>query len=582
LTWPAYAQELATLTAAGGAANHRFGFAVAISGDTVVVGAPYADSGRGEAYVFVKPAGGWSTTETPSATLTDSSVTGNSQFGFAVAISGNTIVIGAPGTKVGNRNNQGQASVFVKPGTGWADTASPAARLTDVNGSANDQFGFAVAIDEDTVVIGTPDASKKKGEAHVFVKPAGGWATTATPSATLTDQDGADRDHFGFTVAISGDTVVAGAYARNIGGKADQGAAYVFVRPGGGWISTDTPNAMLTASDGKKSDQFGNAVAINGSTILVGAWLKDVGSRTDQGAAYLFFKPAGGWSSMTESAMLLASDGKNSDTFGVWVDIKGNKIVVGANLDDDGTNRNEGSVYIFAKPIPGWTAMTETTKLNASQGRAGDAFGFATAISGDIVVVGIPNDDIGSSNHEGSASVFNTATLPLAVGALLPVAEIGAFYNASIAISGGSPPFQVSDNGSLPPGLGVSDLGIVTGTPASDAKSASVTFVVTDQNSATATKTVELTIVKPVTITTKSLRAGKSGKAYKATLKAGSGKTPFAWSILNGAPAGITINSSTGAITGSTVQTGTFDITFKVTDSLGGVATKVLALTVKP
>ena len=141
LTWPAYAQELATLTAAGGAANHRFGFAVAISGDTVVVGAPYADSGRGEAYVFVKPAGGWSTTETPTATLTDSSVTGNSQFGFAVAISGNTIVIGAPGTKVGNRNNQGQASVFVKPGTG---SARGHAGLSDRGGASRRQIHLSL------------------------------------------------------------------------------------------------------------------------------------------------------------------------------------------------------------------------------------------------------------------------------------------------------------------------------------------------------------------------------------------------------------------------------------------------------
>lgn len=584
-SFTAHGQELARLTNSGSSTNHRFGFAVAIGGDTVVVGAPMANSGKGEAYVFVKPAGGWTTSQTPTAKLTDSTVTAGGEFGSTVAISGETIVIGAPGTRVGNRNKQGQAYIFVKPGGGWASTASATARLSDGNGSANDKFGFAVAIDGDTVVIGTPNASQRKGEVHVYVKPGGGWTTSATPDAILSDQDSAIGDQLGFTVGISGDSVVAGAYAHNIGSKANQGAAYVFVRSGGAWVTTDTPTAKLTASDGKASDQFGNVVAIDGSIIVIGAWLKDVGSRTDQGAAYLFLKPGGGWTSMTESALLLASDGRNSDTFGVWVDIKGNKVIVGANLDDDGANRNEGSVYVFAKPITGWTAMTETAKLNAAEGRSGDAFGFATAISGDIVVVGAPNDDVGSNSQQGSAAVFNTATLPPAISALLSVGEIGASYNASIAISGGSPPFQVMDNGSLPPGLSVNNNGIITGTPAADAKTGPVTFVVTDQNSATATRTVELTIVKAVTIATKSLARGKVGKRYKASLKAGGGKAPYTWSISAGAlPAGLSINNDIDAITGTpgTAAGSPFNLTIKVTDALGGTATKPLSITVNP
>ncbi len=584
-TLPAYPQELATLTTSAGSTNHRFGFAVAVSGDTIVVGAPHVNSGRGAAYVFVKPAGAWATTETPTATLTDNNVSANAEFGSAVAISGNTIVIGAPGAKVGNRTNQGQAAVFVRPGGGWANTAAPTARLTDSNGAANDQFGFALAADGDHVVIGAPDAHNKKGEVHVFEKPGGGWSTSSTPSATLTDQSSAAKDRFGFTVDISGDTIVTGAYAHKIGGKKDQGAAYIFVRPGGGWATSDTPTAKLTASDGKKSDQFGIAVAIDGSSVVVGAWLKDIGSKSDQGAAYLFLKPGGGWTSMTESAMLLASDGRNSDTFGVWVDIQGNKVIVGANLDDDGSNRNEGSVYVFAKPLPGWTSMTETARLAAAQGRAGDALGFTTAISGDIVVAGVPNDDIDSSSQQGSASVFNTATLAPAVGALLPTAEIGAHYNASIAISGGDPPFLVSDNGSLPPGLSVNNNGIVSGTPAANAKTGSVTFVVTDQNSATATTTVDLTIAKAVTVATKNLAGGKVGKTYKAPLKAQGGKGPYTWSLTAGTlPAGLSIDNDKDAITGvpGTAAGSPFDFTIKVTDALGGIATKAMSITVNP
>ena len=587
LAWtiPATAQELATLTASTGGVNHRLGFAVAISGDTVVVGAPFANSSRGAAYVFIKPPGGWTTTATPTATLTNTNGAGNDQFGFAVAISGDTIVIGAPTRRIPPHSNRGEVYVFVKPGGGWADSANPTARLTDNNGLANDQFGFAVAIDDDTIVAGAPSANFNKGLAHVFVRPDGGWITTANPSATLTDVDSAANDQFGFAVAVSGDNVVVGAYGHNIAGKADQGAAYVFVKPGGAWIATDSPTAKLTASDAKASDQFGNVVAIDGDTIVVGAWLKNVGATIDQGAAYLFLKPAGGWSNMTESAILLASDGRNSDTFGAWVDVKGDKVVVGASLDDDGANRNEGSVYFFVKPGPGWTGMTETAKLSASEGRANDSFGFSAAISGDTVVVGAPNDDLGGNNQQGSARVFDTTSLPPAIGAVLPAGEIGALYNAIIAISGGTPPFQVSDNGSLPPGLSVNDNGIVTGTPAPDAKSTSVTFTVTDQNNATASGTAKITIVKAVTITTKNLKAGRVGRNYRAPLRASAGKAPFTWSIAAGAlPAGLNIDNDSNAITGvpSTAVGSPLNVTIKVTDALGGVATKALSITIKP
>ena len=587
LAWtiPATAQELATLTASNGGVNHRLGFAVAISGDTVVVGAPFANSNKGAVYVFVKPSGGWTTTATPTATLTNSNGAGNDQFGFAVAISGDTIVIGAPTRRIPPHSNRGEVYVFVKPGGAWADSANPTARLTDNNGLANDQFGFAVAMDNDTIVAGAPSANFNKGLAHVFVKPSGAWVTTANPSATLTDVESAAQDQFGFDVAVGGNSVVVGAYGHNIAGKANQGAAYVFLKPGGAWINTDSPAAKLTASDPKASDQFGNVVAIDGDTIVVGAWLKDVGATIDQGAAYLFLKPAGGWTNMTESARLLASDGRNSDTFGVWVDVKGDKVVVGASLDDDGANRNEGSVYVFIKPDSGWTGMTETAKLNASQGRPGDSFGFSAAISDDTVVVGAPNDDLGANNQQGSAHVFDTTSLPPAIAALLPAGEIGALYNASIAISGGTPPFQVSDNGSLPPGLSVTDTGIVTGTPAPDAKNTSVTFTVTDQNNATATTTAKMTIVKAVTITTKNLKAGRVGRNYRAPLRASAGKAPFSWSIAAGAlPAGLNIDSEINAITGvpSTAAGSPFNVTIKVTDALGGVATKALSITINP
>jgi hypothetical protein len=576
------AQELAVLTAAPGGTNQRFGFAVAIDGDTIVVGAPNANGGRGAAYVFVKPAAGWDDTSTPTATLTDDSLTSNAGFGSAVAISGDTIVVGAPRAKTPAGPDGGLAAVFVKPPAGWTDDTEPTAQLTHANGAGNDQFGFSVAIDGNDVVIGAPDANKRQGEVHLFRRAGGGWSSSDTPTATLTDEAGSPKARLGVSVDISGDTVVAGAYADKIGAKNNQGSAYVFVRAGAGWVSSAVPTAKLTASDGAKSDQFGNAVAINGSTIVVGAWLKDIGSKSDAGAAYLFLKPPGGWADGTESALLLASDGGKADSFGTWVDLDGNQVIVGASLDDGG-NRNEGSAYVFAKPFTGWTTMTETAKITAPQGGVGDSFGFVTAIAGDVVVAGIPNDDVGQNSQQGSARVFAISSLGPAIGAVLPDAEVGASYNASIAISGGVSPFVVSDNNSLPAGLNVDNDGIISGTPAADATSGAVSFSITDQSGASANKTASLTIVKPVSAAIKNLPRGKVGKNYKAGLRAQGGKGPYSWSINAGSlPAGLNIDDDRDAITGTPTNAGAFSFTLRVVDALGGSATQPVSISVNP
>jgi hypothetical protein len=583
-TLPIHAQELAILTTESGGTNHRFGFAVAIDGDTVVVGAPTANGGRGAAYVFVRPVGDWADTDAPTAILTDESLNSNAAFGSSVAISGTTIVVGAPRARTASGAQRGMAAVYVKPAGTWVDATEPLARLTDAGSANNEQFGFAVAIDGNDVVVGAPDARNKRGEIHVFRKPGGAWTSSDTPTATLSDQAGGTNDHLGFSIAISGDTIVAGAYGQKIGGKGNRGAAYVFTRPGANWVSADTPTAKLTASDGNRSDQFGNSVAIEGSSIVVGAWLKDVDAKSDRGAAYLFLKPGSEWTTGNESAILLSSDGNNTDTFGTWVDVEGSKIIVGASLDD-GADRNEGSVYVFVEPVTGWTTMTETTKLSAGNGGAGDALGFAAAISGNTVVAGAPNDDVGANTQQGSARVFDVSSPGVAVGAVLPPAEIGASYNASIAISGGVPPFVVSDNNTLPSGLNVDNSGTISGTPGADAKSGRVSFSVTDQNGATSSKSVNLTIVKPVVVAIKNLARGKVGKNYRSRLRAQGGKGPYSWSIAAGAlPPGLAIDDENDAITGvpSSAAGSPFSFTIEVTDALGGSATQPVSVTVNP
>jgi hypothetical protein len=302
--WATTSAFEAKLTAADGVMGDEFGRSVAVRRDavscdtTVVVGARLADippppavgvnKNQGAAYVFVKPAGGgW----TQRAKLIAADGAQNDWLGVSAAISGDTVVVGAPFANVDGHNDQGAAYVFVKPGSGWAGTLTESAKLTAADGRAGDEFGRSVAISGDTVVVGAPpfadlSGGKGQGAAYVFMKPGSGWATTNTVNAKLTAPDGGAGDEFGLFVANRGDTVVVGAPGVN---KA-QGAAYVFMKPGSGWATTNTVNARLTApaSDGGAGDEFGRSVAISRDAVVVGAWLADIGGNKDQGTVYVF------------------------------------------------------------------------------------------------------------------------------------------------------------------------------------------------------------------------------------------------------------------------------------------------------
>ena len=187
------------------------------------------------------------------------------------------------------------------------------AKLTAGDGAADDRFGYSVAISGDTIVVGAPwddDNGTNSGSAYVFVKPGSGWADM-TQTAKLTAADGAADDSLGYSVAISGDTIVVGAAWDDDNGI-DSGSAYVFVQPGGGWADM-TQTAKLTAGDGAANDFFGISVAISSDTIVLGAYYDD-DNGTDSGSAYVFVQPGGGWADMTQTAKLTAGDGAANDT----------------------------------------------------------------------------------------------------------------------------------------------------------------------------------------------------------------------------------------------------------------------------
>ena len=407
--------EQAQLTASDGQIGDQFGF-VAMDGDTIVVGAPFDDIvtnttniDRGSAYVFVKPAGGWNGDLGPPARLIASDGAGADTFGVQVAISGDTIVVGASRAEIGGKFNQGAAYVFVKPEGGWSGTLEETAKLTASTGAANDMFGDRVAIDGDTIVVGF-DTLVDRGSAYVFVKPAGGWINK-TEDATLNPADPLLFPQFGKSVAIDGDTIVVGAPGTSSG----RGVAYVFVKPPAGWTGNLAPDATLTASDPPETtvgDLFGVSVAVDGDTIAVGASGDDTAT-TNNGSAYVFVMPPGGWSETPpENAKLTASDAAAATgaEFGNSVAVSGPTIVVGARRDDVGEKADQGSAYVFLRPVDGWSDAIENEKLIASDGEPSDQFGNSVAVSDNVIVVGADQDDIedgvGVRANQGSAYVF--------------------------------------------------------------------------------------------------------------------------------------------------------------------------------
>ncbi len=207
--------EKAELTTAYNARS--VSWAVAIDGDTVVLGAPGGATGERAAYVFLKPPSGWSSTTSFNARLiaSDQASAGtNSGFGRAVAISGEVVVVADPSRREGSNDCQGAVYVFRRPPGGWSRTLTETAKLLPSDGASYDYFGYSVDIQEDRVVVGAIHDSPlggRSGAVYVFEKPPFGWSGTLTETAVLRPPSGTGRDSFGHAVALFGDTIAVGA-----------------------------------------------------------------------------------------------------------------------------------------------------------------------------------------------------------------------------------------------------------------------------------------------------------------------------------------------------------------------------------
>jgi hypothetical protein len=281
------------------------------------------------------------------APLEGSDTVAGDWFGSSVAISGTTIVVGASEADYGT----GRAYVFAKTGAGWKQTAELEA--SDSSG-LDDYFGDSLAISGTTVVVGAWDHAR----AYVYAKMGTGWKQTAE----LKGSDTVFGDDFGWSVAISGTTVVVGAPSH----ANSAGRAYVFTRTGAGW----TQAAELKGSDTVANDTFGSSVAISGTTVVVGA---PAHAYLD-GQAYVLSRTPAGWE---QTAELNRSDSWPVGLFGNSVAISGTTIVVG----------DFGNAFVLAKAGAVWEQVAE---LQGSNTVANDYFGNSVAISGTTVVVGAP------------------------------------------------------------------------------------------------------------------------------------------------------------------------------------------------
>jgi hypothetical protein len=346
-------------------------------------------------YVFTKSSSGWNSM-TQTAILTPSSSTAL-KFGQSVAISGNTIVVGAPQQTFGSNQLQGAVYVFVKPAGGWVN-ATETAMLSASDGAANDFLGFSVAIDGSTIVAGAPfhnsGGGGASGTAYVYVEPAGGWVS-GTQTAELTASSNVIGGEVGALVAISGNTVAAAA-GFNTGTRAP-GGALIFNEPAGGWAN-ETESAVLSTGEHNPFEPI-ESLAMTGDTLVAGVPHGVARGTTPSGAVYVWVKPATGWSNKPPTAALSASDGKIGDSLGWGVGINGTVIVAGAPFATIGSNQWQGAFYVFNEPSGGWTTTTQSTKVTAAGGRRGDYFGWGAGISGGTIVTTAPftNQGVGAA-----------------------------------------------------------------------------------------------------------------------------------------------------------------------------------------
>jgi hypothetical protein len=422
--------ELNKLTASDAGSADGYGVAVDVDGDTMVIGASGDDDAAvnaGAVYVLGRDVGGLGNWGEVTKILAPDGLASDT-FGNSVALSGDTLVAGAGKGGIG-------AAYVLERNLGGADNWGTAATLLSTAPAASNQFGFKVAIDGDTAVVSEPyedTAIGNGGAAYIYDRDQGGAGTWGLVQKIFSGDPGIN-DVFGSDVAVSGDEVAVGSsfddqyyinggaiflYGRDVGGADNWGQ---FKKAAGFYLSTGY--------------LFGDSVALEGDILIGGAYAADATSANFTGSCFVLERDYQGTNVWGARKHIVASNWFGGMFFASYVDLDGDTLVVGApNMNTGGAA--SGSAYTYGRHEGGTDNWGEISILNASDAEAGDEFS-RVAVSGETIVVGAPlSDDVGGSS--GSAYVFGmpvTGELALSVADCQDDADPSAGYQVAVELN---------------------------------------------------------------------------------------------------------------------------------------------------
>lgn len=383
------------VTVEGLLGGDKLGTSISLSGNTAAVYAfSYGNNAYGAVHIFNKTQAGWQW-ETAIETQDFPTVL-DSQLNPQIALSGDTLAIRTPGDMNLEGQRLGAILIFRREAQGWHYEA----RISNPESQNTFNFGYSLALDQDTLVV--TSISNINRPVYVFERADSVW----TLSARLTGSSISFEELFGESLAVSNDIVVVGAPGNDEGPLAavNSGAAYVFSRESSGWAQT----AILRSRFARSGANFGTTVATSGTTIAIGAPSETSSARgvngdetnqsaSSSGAVYTFVQSNDAW---VQESYIKASNTGAQDKFGSAISIAGDRLIVGASLED-GENEaisNSGAAYYFERNQGQWS---ELEYLKANNPAATDQFGYSVAVSSSALLVGMPNADdsfLGMSN----------------------------------------------------------------------------------------------------------------------------------------------------------------------------------------
>jgi hypothetical protein len=371
------ATETSILVSPNVAPGAEMAYAVGVEGTWVVMGAPGENAVTGAVYAI-------DCSTLPCAEplrIAPGDLLPDHAFGTAISISGDTFAATAPGAE------PGAAYIYVHDAGGWTEQA----RLTPSGGSSGEHFGASVSLSGDRVAVGADRATNDRGAVYVFVRSGTDWIQ----EARLTASDAAAHDGFGSSVALDGDTLLAGAPIKHLAapGSYANGAVYAFTRQAGGWAE----QAKLLPASSANGDLFGFAVDLDGDRAVIGAPYALAG----QGTAYIFSRNGTAW---TQQTQLDSVSGAAGDEFGWSVAFGEDRVVVGAPFAGALLEAPCGANYVFQGPT-----FVETGAGALAQPSLNELVGWSVAASGARWVASAPGHQIGADEHAGAAYWFDAS-----------------------------------------------------------------------------------------------------------------------------------------------------------------------------